>query len=198
MVYSNKIVKNRLRLFNSPALNHEELGLSFCYISFIIVLWISYKKILLTIMKKLNKPFILEKLRWKILTRWWTVMILLLVVPCTHALLAEILNLSLSAVPVIFASLAETNIPWNALPVCPLNWFMFNIVTVFSPSMKTFGISFSKTALCLTAFDFIKRFIWYIPEKHFKMIRYGGFYVRLWKIDFRLRLVRPKSNFPIK
>lgn len=131
-------------------------------------------------MKKLNIPFILEKLRWKILTRWWTVVILLLVVPCTHALLAE------------------TNIPWNALPVCPLNWFMFNIATVFSPSMKTFGISFSKTALCLTAFDFIKRLIWHISEKHFKMIRYGGLYARLRKIDSRLRLVRQKSNFSIK
>lgn len=42
-----------------------------------------------------------------------------LVVPCTVALLAEILNLSLSAVTVVFAPLAETNIPWNALPVCP-------------------------------------------------------------------------------
>ena len=41
--------------------------------------------------------------------------------PCTHALLAEILNLSLSAATVVFAPLAETNIPWNALPVCPLS-----------------------------------------------------------------------------
>lgn len=146
------IIKNRLRLFNSPApQSWGGWGFLFVTFSFIIVLWISYKKFLLTIMKKLNILFIPENLRWKILIRWSTVVILLLVVPCTHALLAEILNLSLSAATVVFAPLAETNIPWNALPVCPLSWFMFNIATVFSPSMKTFGISFSKTALYLTA-----------------------------------------------
>ena len=129
----------------------EGVGFLFLPFSCIIILWMSYKKFFPIIMKKLNILFIPENLRWKILIRWSTVLILLLVVPCTHALLAEILNLSLSAATVVFAPLAETNIPWNALPLCPLNWFMFNIATVFSSSMKTFGISFSKTVLYLTA-----------------------------------------------
>ena len=133
-------------------LNHEGWGFLFVTFSFIIVLWIFYKKFLPTIMKKLNILFIPENLRWKISIKWSTVVILLLVVPCTVALLAEILNLSLSAVTVVFAPLAETNIPWNALPVCPSSWFMFNIATAFSLSMKTFGISFSKIVLYSTVF----------------------------------------------
>ena len=35
----------------------------------------------------------------------------------------------------------------------------------------------------LPAIDFIKRLIRHIPEKHFKMIRYGGLYARHREID---------------
>ena len=35
---------------------------------------------------------------------------------------AESLSLSLSAAKAVSAPPAATNMPWNALPVCPLNW----------------------------------------------------------------------------
>ena len=38
----------------------------------------------------------------------------------------------------------------------------------------------------IPAMDFIKRLIRHIPEKHFKMIRYGGLYARHRKIDKNL------------
>ena len=38
----------------------------------------------------------------------------------------------------------------------------------------------------IPAIDFIKRLIRHIPEKHFKMIRYGGIYARHHKIDKHL------------
>lgn len=38
----------------------------------------------------------------------------------------------------------------------------------------------------IPAIDFIKRLIRHIPEKHFKMIRYGGLYARHRKIDLNL------------
>ena len=103
-------------------------------------------------MKKLNILFIPEILRWKISIRWLTVAIPLSAVPCTAALIVEILNLYLSDVTAGFVLLAGTNIPWNALPVCPSNWLTFNIATAFSLLMKTFEISFSKTVLFLTVF----------------------------------------------
>ena len=40
----------------------------------------------------------------------------------------------------------------------------------------------------IPAIDFIKRLIRHIPEKHFKMIRYGGIYARHRKLDSSLRL----------
>ena len=39
----------------------------------------------------------------------------------------------------------------------------------------------------IPAIDFIKRLIRHIPEKHFKMIRYGGIYARHRKLDSSLR-----------
>ena len=39
----------------------------------------------------------------------------------------------------------------------------------------------------IPAIDFIKRLIRHIPEKHFKMIRYGGIYARHREIDKKLR-----------
>ena len=42
--------------------------------------------------------------------------------------------------------------------------------------------------------DFIKRLIRHIPEKHFKMIRYGGLYARHRKIDKNLYLAVSKEK----
>ena len=58
------------------------------------------------------------------------------------------LNLFLSAVIAVSALPAATNIPWIALPVCPLSWLMSHIAIVFSQSMKIFVNSFSKIVLC--------------------------------------------------
>ena len=98
-------------------------------------------------MKKLNILFIPEKLRWKISIRWFIAVIHLSVVPCTAVLTAEILNLFLSAVIAVSALPAATNMPWNALPVCPLNWLMSHIAIVFSQSIKVFVNSFSRIVL---------------------------------------------------
>ena len=46
----------------------------------------------------------------------------------------------------------------------------------------------------LPVMDFIKRLIRHIPEKHFKMIRYGGLYARHRKIDRKLYHVIPKEK----
>ena len=46
----------------------------------------------------------------------------------------------------------------------------------------------------LPAIDFIKRLIRHIPEKHFKMIRYGGLYARHRKIDEKLYRAISKSK----
>ena len=43
----------------------------------------------------------------------------------------------------------------------------------------------------IPALDFIKRLIRHIPEKHFKMIRYGGIYARHRKLDSKLRHAIP-------
>ena len=45
--------------------------------------------------------------------------------------------------------------------------------------------------------DFIKRLIRHIPEKHFKMIRYGGLYARHRKIDSKLHRVISKEKHMI-
>ena len=42
--------------------------------------------------------------------------------------------------------------------------------------------------------DFIKRLIRHIPEKHFKMIRYGGLYARHRSIDKKLHLAISKEK----
>ena len=42
--------------------------------------------------------------------------------------------------------------------------------------------------------DFIKRLIRHIPEKHFKMIRYGGLYARHRETDKKLRPAVPKEK----
>ena len=141
-------IKNRLRLFNSPAPQSWGVGFLFVTISCIIVLWMFYNRFLLTIMKKLNIFFIPEKLRWKISIRWFIVVIHLSVVPCMAVLTAGNLNLFLSAVIAVSALPAATNIPWIALPVCPLSWLMSHIAIVFSQSMKIFVNSFSKIVLC--------------------------------------------------
>ena len=46
----------------------------------------------------------------------------------------------------------------------------------------------------IPAMDFIKRLIRHIPEKHFKMIRYGGLYARHRKIDKNLYLAVSKEK----
>jgi len=43
----------------------------------------------------------------------------------------------------------------------------------------------------LPAMDFIKRLIRHIPEKHFKMIRYGGIYVRVRSIHSLRNMISP-------
>ena len=52
-------------------------------------------------------------------------------------------------------------------------------IVVTDPMLATGGSAVS-------AIDFIKRLIRHIPEKHFKMIRYGGLYARHRKIDSKL------------
>lgn len=49
----------------------------------------------------------------------------------------------------------------------------------------------------LPAMDFIKRLLRHIPEKHFKMIRYGGIYARLPAGCFQFTRT-PTTVFPIK
>ncbi|WP_072449873.1 IS91 family transposase [Blautia sp. Marseille-P3201T] len=49
----------------------------------------------------------------------------------------------------------------------------------------------------IPAMDFIKRLIRHIPEKHFKMIRYGGLYARHRKTDAKLYRAIPKSRHRI-
>lgn len=46
----------------------------------------------------------------------------------------------------------------------------------------------------IPALDFIKRLIRHIPEKHFKMIRYGGLYARHRKIDENLHLAISRTK----
>lgn len=48
----------------------------------------------------------------------------------------------------------------------------------------------------IPAIDFIKRLIRHIPEKHFKMIRYGGIYARHRKIDKHLHRAISKEKHP--
>lgn len=49
----------------------------------------------------------------------------------------------------------------------------------------------------IPAMDFIKRLIRHIPEKHFKMIRYGGLYARHRAIDSKLYRAISKSKHHI-
>ena len=49
----------------------------------------------------------------------------------------------------------------------------------------------------ISAMEFIQRLIRHIPEKHFKMIRYGGLYARHRKIDSKLYRAISKSKHPI-
>ena len=46
----------------------------------------------------------------------------------------------------------------------------------------------------IPALDFIRRLIRHIPEKHFKMIRYGGLYARHREIDKNLHLAISKAK----
>ena len=48
----------------------------------------------------------------------------------------------------------------------------------------------------IPAIDFIKRLIRHIPEKHFKMIRYGDIYARHRKIDKHLHRSISKEKHP--
>lgn len=48
----------------------------------------------------------------------------------------------------------------------------------------------------IPAMEFIQRLIRHIPEKHFKMIRYGGLYARQRKIDKKLYRAIPKKTHP--
>ena len=66
--------------------------------------------------------------------------------------IVAILNLSLSVVTAAFVPLVVTNMPWNALPICLLNWSMLLIATVFLPLMKISVIFSSMTAPFLTVF----------------------------------------------
>ena len=98
-------------------------------------------------MRKLNILFTPGILRWKISTRWSTVVILLSVAPCMLAHTVANWNLFHSDVIVVSALLAVTNMPWNALPVCPLSWLMFLIAIVFLPSTRISVTFFLKIAL---------------------------------------------------
>ena len=49
----------------------------------------------------------------------------------------------------------------------------------------------------IPAMEFIQRLIRHIPEKHFKMIRYGGLYARHRDIDQKLYRAIPKKVHPI-
>lgn len=48
----------------------------------------------------------------------------------------------------------------------------------------------------IPAMDFIKRLIRHIPEKHFKMIRYGGLYARRRETDSNLYPCHPQGEAP--
>lgn len=69
---------------------------------------------------------------------------------CTHC---KIGNLSLSVATVVFVLPVAINMPWNALPVCLLNSWMWIIDIAFLPLMKISGTSFSMTGLCSTVFS---------------------------------------------
>ena len=49
----------------------------------------------------------------------------------------------------------------------------------------------------IPAMEFIKRLIRHIPEKHFKMIRYGGLYARHRNVDASLRHAVSKEKHPV-
>ena len=45
--------------------------------------------------------------------------------------------------------------------------------------------------------EFIQRLIWHIPEKHFKMIRYGDIYARRRELDKKLRRTISREKHPV-
>lgn len=65
------------------------------------------------------------------------------------------------------------------------------LINMMDGSMVTFHYNRHEDDKYVTetipAIDFIKRLIRHIPEKHFKMIRYGGIYARHRKLDSSLR-----------
>ena len=75
-----------------------------------------------------------------------------MVAPCISAHIVKIGNLSLSVATVVFVLPVAINMPWNALPVCLLNSWMWIIDIAFLPLMKISGTSFSMTGLCSTVF----------------------------------------------
>lgn len=77
-----------------------------------------------------------RKTEMEISIRCWAVAILPSAELCMSAPIVAILNLSLSVVTAAFVPLVVTNMPWNALPICLLNWSMLLIATVFLPLMK--------------------------------------------------------------
>ena len=139
-------VKIKMVCFSVPS-SFLRGGFLFLSFSFIIESWISYKRSLQIIMKKSNILFIPDLLRWKILIRWSTVVILLMVVPCMAVSTAEISSLFLSVVTAVSALPAVINIPWIALPLCPLSSLMSDTVIAFLPLMRPSVIFSCRIAL---------------------------------------------------
>ncbi len=69
---------------------------------------------------------------------------------CMDAPAAENLNLSLSDAIAVSALPAAINMPWNALPLCPLSWQIPITATVFLPLTKTYESFSLMTEHCLT------------------------------------------------
>ena len=117
---------------------------------------------------------------------------------------AEISSLFLSVVTAVSALPAVINIPWIALPLCPLSSLMSDTVIATSRIDSYTGdlVSFhynrheddQYVQETIPVMDFIKRLIRHIPEKHFKMIRYGGLYARHRSIDKKLHLAISKEK----
>ena len=61
-------------------------------------------------------------------------------------------------------------------------------------ALKIFGSDRLCSAASVFYIKFIKRLIRHIPEKHFKMIRYGGLYARHREIDKNLHLAISKAK----
>ena len=74
-----------------------------------------------------------------------------MVVPCMAVPTAEISSLFLSVVTAVSALPAVINIPWIALPLCPLSSLMSDTVIAFLPLMHPSVIFSCRIALSLTA-----------------------------------------------